>query len=135
MTNIYRPVAEDAGKELKEHLAEDVVVRGDGELLLQMIANLIENAIRHTPSQAKLAVTLDHGSRGPVIVVADTGPGIPPEYHAKVFERFYRLDASRTTPGDGLGLSLVAAVAALHDIHISLEDNKPGLKVLLQFSA
>ena len=133
VVNIYRPVAEDAGKDLKESLAENVIVQGDSELLLQMMANLIENAIRHTPPEAKLAVFLDAGISGPVVAVTDTGPGIPAEYHTKVFERFYRLDVSRSTPGDGLGLSLVAAVAALHGINISLQDNNPGLRIVLRF--
>jgi signal transduction histidine kinase len=69
------------------------------------------------------------------LVIADTGPGVPEKERARIFERFYRLDASRTTPGDGLGLSLVAAIAELHEIRIVVEDNQPGLRVSLRLPA
>ena len=99
-----------------------------------MVANLLENAVRHTPSQSRIWLTLRPGHNGVVASVADSGPGIPSDERDKVFERFYRLDSSRTTAGNGLGLALVAAVAVLHGIGISLADNQPGLKVVLNFS-
>jgi signal transduction histidine kinase len=133
VANAYRPVAEDQGKELFVSLAPEIVYQGDAELLLQMIANLLENAIRHTPPQTRIELTLARDSSGITAVIADSGPGIPPELREKVFERFFRLDASRATEGNGLGLALVHAVAVLHGIKISLQDNRPGLKVILGF--
>ena len=133
VTNAYRAVAEDEGKELISTLEPGINFHGDGELLLQMVANLTENAIRHTPSVTRIVLTLTSSPQGIAASIADSGPGIPPEQREKIFEHFYRLDSSRTTAGNGLGLSLVAAVAALHGIQISLQDNFPGLKVLLSF--
>lgn len=133
VTSVYRVVVEEEGKELREDFATNVIVHGDGELLLQMTANLLENAIRHTPPQTIIVFSLSINAGSPTAVISDTGQGIPTAERDKVFERFYRLDASRATPGNGLGLALVAAVAALHGIRISLEDNKPGLKVVLRF--
>ena len=133
VANAYQAVAEDQGKELITALEPGVNFHGDGELLLQMAANLVENAIRHTPSNTRIVFALANSPQGIVASVADSGPGIPAEQKEKVFEHFFRLDASRATAGNGLGLSLVSAVAVLHSIHISLQDNKPGLKVLLNF--
>jgi len=131
----YAPVAEDHGHRLSAETAPGIAVPGDRPLLVQMLANLVENAIRHTPAGTAIAIALEAGARGPVLTVSDNGPGIPEDERKKVFRRFYRLDASRTTPGNGLGLSLVAAVAELHRITIALEDAQPGLRVVLQFSA
>jgi signal transduction histidine kinase len=108
-------------------------VRGDRELLTQLFANLIENAIRYSPPGAKISIEATATPGEVLIVVADNGPGIPVAFRSKVLERFYRLEASRTTPGNGLGLSLVAAVATLHEAAIELQDNKPGLKCRLRF--
>lgn len=133
VASAYRAVAEDEGKDLISTLEHGINFHGDGELLLQMIANLIENAIRHTPSATRIVLTLASSPQGITASIADSGPGIPPEQREKVFEHFYRLDISRTTAGNGLGLSMVAAVATLHGIQISLQDNLPGLKVSLNF--
>jgi signal transduction histidine kinase len=130
----YAPVAEEFGKCLISSIAPGIRIRGDRELLAQMLVNLIENALRHTLGGATLSVTLDNNSEGPLAVIADDGPGVPEAEREKIFRRFYRLDASRTTPGSGLGLALVAAVAELHRISIRLADNRPGLKVMLQFT-
>jgi signal transduction histidine kinase len=78
-------------------------------------------------------VSLEPGTRGADLIVSDNGPGIPPEDRARVIERFVRLETSRNSAGTGLGLSLVAAVARLHDAELVLEDNKPGLKAILRF--
>jgi len=128
----YQPVAEDMEKELTTFIQPDLRIIGDRDLLTQMLANLIENSIRHTPGQTKITLKLEAGGSGIIAEVADSGPGIPAAERERVFERFYRLDASRTTPGNGLGLSLVAAVASLHDIHIDLEDNRPGLRAIMR---
>lgn len=108
-------------------------VRGDRELLTQLFANLIENAIGHSPPGAEISIEATATPGDVLIVVADNGPGIPVAFRSKVLQRFYRLEASRTTPGNGLGLSLVAAVATLHEAAIELQDNEPGLTCRLRF--
>ncbi len=133
IADAYGAVAEDRGQTLTAVVAPGVGVRGDRELLMQMLANLVENAIRHTPEGSRIGFVLERGADGPVGIVSDTGPGIPPEARDEVFQRFYRLDRSRSTPGSGLGLSLVAAIAEAHGIAITLADNKPGLEVRLHF--
>ena len=130
----YAVVVEDAGKTLRAKIAADVHVKGDSELLVQMVANVVENAIRHTPAGSTISVSLS-SSPAPLLVVADNGPGIPVSERGRVFERFHRLDESRATPGSGLGLSIVAAIADLHGIAVALDDNKPGLRVRLAFSS
>lgn len=130
----YTAVAEDHGQTLSGRIAPGVTIRGDRELLTQLLANLIDNAIRHTPAGTMIEVSLDVEQYHPAGVVADTGPGVPADAREKVFRRFYRLDRSRTTTGSGLGLSLVAAVAELHGIAITLADNAPGLRVALDFA-
>jgi signal transduction histidine kinase len=129
----YAPVAEDLGKVLISHIEGDWHVRGDRELLTQMFVNLIENALRHTPLGANVGLSVHNTGPGLTAEVYDNGPGVPKAERKKIFGRFYRLENSRSTPGNGLGLTLVAAVAALHGIRISLADNHPGLKVTLRF--
>jgi signal transduction histidine kinase len=133
VADAYSAVAEDEGKQLVTVVAPDLKYFGDEELLLQMAVNLIENAIRHTPSGTRIEFTLGAGDGGLCGSVADSGPGIPTGERDKVFEHFYRLETSRTTAGSGLGLALVAAIAKLHGIRLALEDNQPGLKVALEF--
>lgn len=133
VVNAYKAVIEDKGKYLEGSVEPDLKYQGDGELLLQMIANIVENAIRHTPAHTEICIQLEKTENGPVAYISDSGPGIPIDQRDKVFEHFYRLDASRTTPGNGLGLALVAAVSKLHGINITLDDNRPGLKVILNF--
>lgn len=130
----YSAVAEDRGQTLITAIDPDVQVRGDRELLTQMMANLVENAIGHTPPGTRIELSLRNEPLGPVGMVADTGPGIPAESRDKVFRRFFRLEQSRSAPGSGLGLALVAAVAGIHGIAITLADNEPGLKVVLDFA-
>jgi signal transduction histidine kinase len=133
MVEIYAPVAEAKGQSITGTISSDLTVRGDRELLTQMFANLLENAIRHSPQGATITVSASAQDGVIETVVSDTGPGIPEPLRSKVFLRFFRLEESRTTAGSGLGLSLVAAVAALHDIKIVLGDNHPGLRVVLRF--
>lgn len=132
---VYGPAAEEKQQTLAARLIPGVTVQGDRTLLTQMIANLVENAIRHCPVGARIEVAAAAAAsgRGPAVTVGDNGPGIPAGEQANVFRRFYRLETSRTTPGNGLGLSLVAAVAQLHGIAVELADNAPGLRVILQF--
>jgi signal transduction histidine kinase len=131
VTELYRPLIEEKGSRLSLHNAPSVVVHGDRDMLFQAVANLVDNAIKHTLEGGRIDISLAPRNGGAEIVVADDGPGIPPEEREKVRERFYRLDRSRTTSGAGLGLSLVSAVAARHRGELRLEDNEPGLRAVL----
>jgi signal transduction histidine kinase len=133
VAEIYSAVAEDRGQRLIATISPGLTFRGDRELLIQMLANLVENAIRHTPAGTTIALDLKRAPGGLVGRVSDDGSGIPADARSKVFQRFYRLEASRTTPGSGLGLALVAAVVELHRIRIELADNGPGLRISLNF--
>lgn len=133
VVELYEPVAQDKHQILQTALADNVTVNGDRHLLSQALANLVDNAVKYAPEGGRIEVTLTAGAEGARIVVADNGPGIPPEFRGKVLDRFFRLDASRSTPGSGLGLSLVAAVAELHNATLRLEDNGPGLRITLAF--
>ncbi len=132
----YSAVAEDAHKALTADITDHIIVRGDRELLTQLFVNLIENALHHTQRGAKIKVTLNLAAQDDATVeIADNGPGIPAPERVNVFKRFYRLESSRTTPGNGLGLSLAAAIAELHGANIVLDDNAPGLKVVMRFKS
>jgi signal transduction histidine kinase len=109
-------------------------VLGDQQLLTQMVANVVENALRHCPSKAHVEMSLLSTSDHTTFTVCDNGPGIPERDREKVFRRFYRVEKSRTTSGNGLGFSLVKAIADLHCAKVALSDNQPGLKVTVLFS-
>lgn len=132
---IYEPAAEDSGHALRlaPLPARPLPVRGDRGLLGQAVANLIENALRHTPPGACIVLSLEQAGGRVVLGVADDGPGIPKDERERVLRPLYRLDRSRTTPGHGLGLALVAAIAELHEAELRLDDNAPGLRVSLAF--
>lgn len=134
VAEVYEPVAEEAGLAIEclPPMAS-MAVLGDRQLLMQMFANLIENAVRHCGAGRTITLSVDEPPEGPVVMVADDGPGIPEEERQRVLEPFARLDQSRTTPGAGLGLSLVAAIAELHGAQLVLADNGPGLAVRLSF--
>ncbi len=134
IVDAYESVVEDAGQSFSAEIAEGVHVHGDKELLTQLLANLIENATRHSPKGARVALSLTGGPE-PTLTVSDTGPGIPPDMREAVLRRFYRLDESRSTGGSGLGLALVKAIAELHNATLALADNAPGLSVSLRFAA
>ncbi|MDH7974481.1 HAMP domain-containing sensor histidine kinase [Sphingomonas sp. AR_OL41] len=131
LVDAYRPVVEDAGQMLSAAIEPGVVGRADPEMLTQAVTNLIENAIVHTPPGSHVSVVLERRPAGIRITVADDGPGVPANERERIFERFYRLDRSRGTPGAGLGLALTEAVATIHGATISLIDNGPGLQVEL----
>ena len=135
IAEIYTDVAEDDGKTLSlVHLRETAVrILGDRELLTQMFANLVENALRHCPPGTSIKLSVERKGDHMLAGVADNGPGIPADEREKVFQRLYRLDHSRSTPGSGLGLSLVRAIADLHGATIALEDCAPGLAVVVSF--
>ncbi|QND54550.1 HAMP domain-containing histidine kinase (plasmid) [Phyllobacterium sp. 628] len=133
--DVYSDVAEDRKQELflSQSAHDPMQLVGDRELLIQLFVNLVENSIRHSPEGSIIRINATSTEKTVMIEIADNGPGIPAEERGKVFQRLYRLDKSRTTPGTGLGLSLVKAIADLHRAKITLDDNHPGLRVLLEF--
>jgi len=131
ITDAYAPSAEDAGHKLDAAIDGGVTITGDRQLLAQLFSNLIENALNHTPAGSTVRVVLRRTATGFEARVADNGPGIPEAEREKVFDRFYRLDRSRTTRGSGLGLALVKAIATVHDLSLALKDNDPGLAVVI----
>lgn len=135
LVEVYQPAAENSGYTLKASIDPSILVQGDRELLTQMFANLIENAMAHTPSGTLISIGLRKFDGRPVAIVSDTGPGVPVGEREKVMRRFYRLEKARSRPGSGLGLSLVAAIADYHRASCTLEDNAPGLKVVIVFPA
>ncbi len=139
VTNVheaFEPSAEDAGQQLHLKMPDrPVVVLGDPDLLMQLISNIVENALRHTPEGTTITLEAMSVDNVPVLCVADTGPGIAPEDREKVFRRFYRGEKSRTTGGNGLGLSLCKAIAELHHAELEVSDNKPGLRIEARFPA
>ncbi len=126
MAELYAPAAEDAGRRLTARIAPGLHLPGDPALLRQMVANLLDNALAYGGPSITLAL-----GPGPVLDVADDGPGIPPEERERVVRRFYRLDRSRSTPGTGLGLALVAAAAGLHGGGLRLDAATPDGRGLL----
>ncbi|MDB6085021.1 MAG: sensor histidine kinase [Gammaproteobacteria bacterium] len=129
VVELYRPAAEDKLQSFQDDIAPDLAIRGDHEMLMQLFANLIENAVRHAPQGAKIALIARNSGGWVDVVISDDGPGIPAELRGKVLQRFYRLENSRTTPGNGLGLSLAAAIVKLHEAALTLSDGNPGLCV------
>ena len=129
----YAPSMEDAGKTLQTEIQPDLWIHGDRELLVQSLANLLENAIAHTPTRAVVTVSLNHPSEGIELNVADNGFGVSEAERKQIFKRFYRVERSRSAAGNGLGLSIVAAVAELHAAKLSADDNHPGLKIGVVF--
>jgi signal transduction histidine kinase len=133
LSDLYGPAAEEAGMPLGVSLEPGLSVRASRELLSRALANLIENALKYAQPEGAGTIVLAARRAGELIEisVADRGPGIPVEAREKVLERFVRLDKSRNAPGFGLGLSLVNAVARLMGGSLRLEDNAPGLRVVL----
>jgi len=135
VVEVYQPMAEGKEQRFTADVASELRVWGDRELLTQMIANIIENAMKHSPMGASIGLVTTGPPSAIMVMVSDSGPGIPAQERARVFQRFYRLERSRSTPGSGLGLSLVEAIAALHQVGIELTDNRPGLRITLRFHA
>lgn len=134
VAELFDAAAEEKGGRVKFESSGRVPVLGDRDLLFDAISNLIDNAIKYGGA-GDVQVTVRNNDHGATISVADRGPGIPLEERKHVLKRFYRIEHSRSSPGNGLGLSLVAAVAQLHGAHIEMGDNGPGLKIQLQFPA
>ncbi|HQZ13920.1 MAG TPA: ATP-binding protein [Devosia sp.] len=139
VAELYGPVAEEAGLVLDTKVTEGVKIHGNRELLGQALVNLIENALKYFEPQpghdGKITIGVRAEGGRVLIEVSDNGPGIPEADRERVVERFVRLDSSRTEPGSGLGLSLVAAVARLHRGSFRLEDNVPGVRAVMDLPA
>jgi len=135
VTDLYEPLAEEKRQRIETLVIPDATALGNRDLLFQMLANIVDNAVKYAPAGGRIRVRMERREKGSAVVVEDDGPGIPGDKRALVFQRFFRLDESRSTPGSGLGLSLVAAVARLHGIEVTLEDSEPGLRVVLVLPA
>jgi signal transduction histidine kinase len=131
VAEVYAPAAEERGQRLAAEIAPGVTIEGDPALLTQMLANIVENAVRHGREGGRIAIALTPRE----LSVTDDGPGIPEAERERVFRRFHRLDSARSTPGSGLGLALVRAVATLHGMAVMLEDAGPGLRVRVALPA
>jgi signal transduction histidine kinase len=134
VVELYEPLAEERKVALSLMPGPPVVIEGNRSLIAQALANLVDNAIKYTPAGGRVGIRAAITNEGADLSVADSGPGIPEPDRPRVTERFVRLEASRNSPGTGLGLSLVAAVAHFHHAELVLEDNAPtGLKAVLRF--
>lgn len=139
LAELYEPTCEDKGLEFGAEFAKNLQVRGNREFLAQALANLLDNAVKYTPAGGAIMLRVRRRSSGEIeFSVTDTGPGVPDEDRARVVERFVRLENSRSEPGSGLGLSLVAAVAEAHGGRLELSEGPgkvgemgPGLRVAL----
>ncbi len=127
----YQPSIEDAGRTLGRDIDAGIEIEGNRELLAQAAVNLLDNALRHTPAGTPIAIGLKRQDGDVVLSVADRGAGVPEADRERVFARFTRLEDSRSTPGHGLGLSLVAAIAHAHGGSAALHDNHPGAKAMV----
>ena len=129
----FAPVFEDGGYTLSWAVEPDIGINGDRDLLAQTLINLLENTLKHTPAGSLISVELSRGPDSIRLVVADNGPGISAGDHERVTGRFTRLEQARSTPGNGLGLNLVRAIADLHHAQLLLSDRQPGLQVAINF--
>jgi signal transduction histidine kinase len=130
---LYEPLAEEKNQSLQLRIEEAATIIGDRDLVFQAVANLLDNAVKYTPEHGSIAVTLKKGGNLAQVTVVDSGPGIPEALHKKVVQRFFRIDTSRHQSGNGLGLSMVAAVCKLHGARLEFENLEPGLGVRLSF--
>lgn len=129
---LFEPIASADGKTLTVSAQPRVRVNGSRDLLFQALANLVDNALKYTPPGGRIDIVLGTEHDVVLLTVADNGPGVDADQREKVFQRLYRVDPSRSTAGNGLGLSLVRAVALLHDGSCEIEDNRPGARVVLR---
>jgi len=136
VADLYEPVAEDAGIRLMADAPKgQAFALGDRRLLTQALANLVDNAIKYTPEGGAVRVAAWAADGEAALTVSDNGPGVPPSQRERIFDRFVRLESERSTPGNGLGLSLVRAVAAMHNARIAACDARPGLRIDLMLPA
>jgi signal transduction histidine kinase len=134
VADAYRPDIEAAGRRFIVSAPTPSPVRGDADLIAQALANLLENAMHHAPEGSTVRVEVSQSPSTPGFAVSDEGPGIPEADRARVLDPFVRLDSSRTTPGAGLGLSIVNAIARLHGARLTLSDARPGLRAAMEWT-
>jgi len=137
---LYEALAEDKDQNFEQKLEQGVNVEGDRDLLFQMFSNLIDNAIKYTPEHGTIRIVVRKENDEAIFSVQDSGVGVPDEEKGQVFQRFYRVGKSRSLPGNGLGLSLVNAVAEIHQARIDLTDTHPdeeppGLTITVRMPA
>lgn len=130
---LYEPLAEERGLRLQMHTAP-AQLSGSRSLLARMVTNLLDNAIKYSPQGGRILVAVEATEQNVVLSVADEGPGVPEAQREKVLYRFARLDPSRSQPGSGIGLSIVAAAVRAHRAELELQENNPGLRVVIRFS-
>ena len=131
--DVYAPAIEEKGLDLVRRIEPVGTLIGNQHLMFQALTNLLDNAMKYTPEGGTISVATRRDGDKVQIAVADNGPGIPAQMRERVLQRFVRLDHSRTTPGSGLGLSLVAAVARMHEADLRFDDANPGLRTTLTF--
>ena len=131
IVEFYEPLVDEKQQRLETTLEFGITSLGDRDLMFQAVANLIENAIKYTPERGNIHISLIQLNTEALITIADNGPGIPESEKENVFRRFYRLDQSRSSSGNGLGLSMVSAVVSMHNGSIELQNNHPGLKIVI----
>jgi signal transduction histidine kinase len=137
VSELYEPLAEDKGQEFKAELTPGLTLKANREFVAQALSNILDNALKYTPKGGAVMLRVRRRASGDIeFSVTDTGPGIPPDDRDRVTQRFVRLEQSRSLPGAGLGLSLVAAVARAHHGHLELDEGPggipgPGLRVAL----
>ena len=135
MAELYEAVAEERGMALRTEIADGLTLMGDRDMLQQAVANLLDNALKFSPQDGRILVRAAAENGAILLEVCDSGPGIPAEERARATERFFRGETARSTPGSGLGLALVQAVAHLHGGEVILGDAAPGLRATLRFPA
>ena len=135
LLDFYEPLAESKGVAMIVDAAMPVPARGDEDLMREAISNLIDNAIKFTPSGGVVRIEARMAEGRPFALVSDTGVGVPTQERAKIFDRFYRGERSGQTPGHGLGLSIAETIANLHGFKLTVEDNNPGARFELRAAA
>jgi signal transduction histidine kinase len=128
---LYEPLAEEHGLNLTTEADSACDILADRELLFEAFSNLVGNAVKFTPAGGTVRLKLTRRAEGPQLEVVDSGPGVSEDERDAVLERFYRGRQEPAAPGSGLGLSIVSAVARLHDFRLTLGDARPGLRVTL----
>lgn len=132
LVELYAALAEEKSILIECDIAAGLTLKGDKHLLTQALANLLDNAVKYTPEGGHIDVTLTGDKQHMLFTIADNGPGIPAEFYGRVTDKFFRLEASRSSPGNGLGLSLAKAAVGLHQGELEFADNTPGLRVTVR---
>ena len=133
LAELYEAAAEEENLEFTADIARDLKLHGNRQLLAQAVTNLLDNAMKFTPSGGHVTLAATRNNGNIIVAVEDTGPGIAEQDREKIFERFVRLDSARSAPGSGLGLSLVKAVASLHQAEVKVSGRNPGTRFELIF--